>query len=88
MDMDTVKVLTCIFVTMPCGRILSTVCLTLITSRNVKYREYTELTVPQYATRHNASLVLKYSVPRLRTIFSVTDGVASGRPYHNPDCPD
>lgn len=50
-----------------------------------KYREYTELTVPQYATRHNASLVLKYSVPRLRTIFSVTDGVASGRPYHNPE---
>lgn len=50
-----------------------------------KYREYTELTVPQYATRHHASLVLKYSVPRLRTIFSVTDGVASGRPYHNPE---
>lgn len=35
MDMDTVKVLICIFVTMPYGRILSTVCLTLITSRNV-----------------------------------------------------
>ena len=35
MDMDTVKVLICIFVTMSYGRILSTVCLTLITSRNV-----------------------------------------------------
>ena len=30
---------------------------------------------------------MKYSVPRLRTIFSVTDGVASGRPYHNPELP-
>ncbi|MCM0235233.1 TonB-dependent receptor plug domain-containing protein [Bacteroides hominis] len=52
-----------------------------------KYREYTELTVPQYATRCNVSLVLKYSVPRLRTIFSVTDRLASGRPYHNPELP-
>lgn len=52
-----------------------------------KYLEYNELTTPQYATRHNASLVLKYSVPKLRTIISLTEGIASGRPYHNPNRP-
>ena len=85
MDMDTVKVLICIF----CDNALwKNFEYRLSYSYNLskrKYREYTELTVPQYATRHHASLVLKYSVPRLRTIFSVTDGVASGRPYHNPE---
>lgn len=52
-----------------------------------KYQEYTELTTPPYATRHNAALVVKYSVPRLRTIIGLTDRFASGRPYHNPDRP-
>ena len=52
-----------------------------------KYREYAELTTPQYATRHNASLTLKYSVPRLRTIVGVTNRFSSGRPYHNPQLP-
>lgn len=49
-----------------------------------KYLEYTELTTPQYATRHNASLVLKYSVAKLRTIIGLTERFASGRPFHNP----
>ena len=49
-----------------------------------KYLEYTELTTPQYATRHNASLVLKYSLTKLRTIVALTERFASGRPYHNP----
>lgn len=52
-----------------------------------KCQEYTELTMPQYATRHNASLVVKYSLPRLRTIIGLTDRFASGRPYHNPNRP-
>lgn len=52
-----------------------------------KYQEYAELTTPQYATRHNAALVLKYTVPRLRTIIGLTDRFSSGRPYHNPDLP-
>lgn len=52
-----------------------------------KYREYAELTTPQYATRHNAACVVKYSLPRLRTIVSVTDRFSSGRPYHNPLLP-
>ena len=48
---------------------------------------YSELTTPQYATRHNVSLVLKYTIPRLRTIIGLTEGIASGRPYHNPNRP-
>ena len=43
-----------------------------------KYREYLELTTPQYATRHNAAWVVKYSLPRLRSIVSVTDRFSSG----------
>lgn len=50
-----------------------------------KYQEYTELTTPQYATRHNAALVLKYTVSRLQTIIGLTDRFSSGRPYHNPN---
>ncbi|MDO4165155.1 MAG: TonB-dependent receptor plug domain-containing protein [Bacteroides sp.] len=52
-----------------------------------KYQEYAELTTPQYATRHNASVVLKYTLPRLHTIVSVTNSFSSGRPYHNPALP-
>jgi outer membrane receptor for ferrienterochelin and colicin len=52
-----------------------------------KYQEYTELTTPQYATRHNAAAVVKYSIPRLHSIISVTDRFSSGRPYHNPARP-
>lgn len=52
-----------------------------------KYREYSELTTPQYATRHNAALVVKYSLPRLRSIISLTNRFSTGRPYHNPLLP-
>ncbi len=50
-----------------------------------KYGSYPELTTPQYATRHNASVVLKYTIPSWNTIFGVTNQFASGRPYHNPE---
>lgn len=46
-----------------------------------------ELTVPQYATRHNAAVVVKWTLPRLRTVLSLTDRFSSGRPWHNPDRP-
>lgn len=52
-----------------------------------RYHEYQELTTPQYATRHNVALVVKYSLPRLRTIIGITDRFSSGRPYHNPALP-
>ena len=52
-----------------------------------KYREYTQLTTPQYATRHNAAAVLKYSLPRLHAIIGLTNRFSSGRPYHNAALP-
>lgn len=52
-----------------------------------KHHEYPELTTPQYATRHNAAVVLKYSVPRLHSIIGLTNRFSSGRPYHNPALP-
>jgi hypothetical protein len=52
-----------------------------------KYQEYTEMTVPQYATRHNVAAVVKYSIPSLHSILSVTNRFSSGRPYHNPARP-
>jgi len=50
-----------------------------------KYQDYPVFDVPQYASRHNASVVLKYNVQALRSIVGVTNRVASGRPYHNPN---
>ncbi|WP_281643669.1 TonB-dependent receptor plug domain-containing protein [Bacteroides zoogleoformans] len=52
-----------------------------------KYQAYRELTTPQYTTRHNASLVVKYAVPRLHSIIGLTERFSSGRPYHNPALP-
>ena len=52
-----------------------------------KYQSCSELTIPQYATRHNAALVVKYSLPRLHSIISLTNRFSTGRPYHNPLLP-
>lgn len=42
-------------------------------------------TVPSYVTRHNASLSLKYTSMRIRSIIGVSTRFASGRAYHNPN---
>ena len=34
-----------------------------------------------------ASVVVKWSLPRLRTVLSLTDRFSSGRPWHNPERP-
>ena len=52
-----------------------------------KYQRCSELTTPQYATRHNAALVVKYSLSRLHSIISLTNRFSTGRPYHNPSLP-
>lgn len=52
-----------------------------------KYQRCSELTTPQYATRHNAALVVKYFLPRLHSIISLTNRFSTGRPYHNPLLP-
>ena len=49
-----------------------------------KYQEYTELSTPQYATMHNASISIKYSIPAVKSILGITNRYASGRPYHDP----
>ncbi len=49
-----------------------------------KYQEYTELTVPQFSTKHNATFSLKYTIPSLKSIWGITNRFASGRPYHDP----
>ena len=52
-----------------------------------RYLEYDEMTTPQYATRHNASVVVKWTIPRLRLVLGLTDTYTSGRPWHNPARP-
>lgn len=56
------------------------------TSRR-KYGEYGVLTVPPYFTEHNASLSLRWQLLPVNGIVSLTNRLASGRPYHNPDRP-
>lgn len=50
-----------------------------------KYGEYGELTTPPYATLHNASASFRYQLHSLKSIISLSDRFADGRPYHNPD---
>lgn len=50
-----------------------------------KYRDYPVADVPQYATRHNASLSLRYTLNPLKSIIGITNRFASGRPYHDPN---
>ena len=49
-----------------------------------KYQDYTELSTPQYATTHNATVSIKYNIPIVKSILGITNRFASGRPYHDP----
>lgn len=51
------------------------------------YLDYTELSTPQYATRHNACFTAKYYLPCLKTYVGMAESFASGRPYHDPGKP-
>ena len=87
MDTAIAKALTCFFVTVPCsGNLEYQLSYTYNISKR-KYQKYPELTTPQYATRHNAAAVLKYALPGLHSIVSLTNRFSSGRPYHNPALP-
>lgn len=50
-----------------------------------KYRNAPLRDVPQYATRHNAAFTCRYNCRPIRSILSLTDRLASGRPYHDPN---
>ncbi|MCU4165869.1 TonB-dependent receptor, partial [Carboxylicivirga caseinilyticus] len=49
------------------------------------YRDYPGEVTPPYASRHNLSMVWKQFVPAWSSFFCLTYGVASKRPYHNPN---
>jgi hypothetical protein len=50
-----------------------------------RYRDYPVRDVPQFASRHNISLSVKYNLSLLKSIVGITNRYASGRPYHNPE---
>ncbi len=52
-----------------------------------RYMEYVDEVQPQYATAHNLSISLKYSIPQIKCIFGLSENIASGRPYTNPTKP-
>jgi hypothetical protein len=50
-----------------------------------RYLDYPTADVPQYATRHNVRLTAKYYIEPLKSYIGMTESMASGRPYHDPD---
>ncbi|WP_299607806.1 TonB-dependent receptor [uncultured Aquimarina sp.] len=58
----------------------------LDTKRN--YRNYPERATPNFAAKHNLSLVGKYWVQDWKSLISTTYNFASGRPYTDPNTPD
>ena len=50
-----------------------------------KFQNYTAEVMPNYATKHNASLVTKYWISSMRSQVGMTYSFASGRPYNNPN---
>lgn len=51
------------------------------------YRNFPERATPNFAPTHNASLVTKYWVNKLRSQVGLSYSYGSGRPYHNPNNP-
>ncbi|MBO0341407.1 MAG: TonB-dependent receptor [Bacteroidota bacterium] len=51
------------------------------------YRNFPEKATPNFAPRHNISLVTKYWVDKLRSQIGLSYSYGSGRPYHNPNNP-
>lgn len=50
-----------------------------------KYLDFPEAARPSYAMRHNASMTVKYTNFSIRSIISISNRFASGRPYHDPN---
>lgn len=51
------------------------------------YQNYASKVTPDYVSPHNLSIVAKYFIERMQTMFSATYSYASGRPYYNPNSP-
>ena len=52
-----------------------------------RYLQYLDYVQPQYATAHNMSVSLKYSLPQIKCILGLSQNIASGRPYTDPTKP-
>lgn len=50
-----------------------------------KYLRFPEKATPDFVTKHNASVTVKYTNWKLKSIFGITNRFASGRSYHNPN---
>lgn len=51
------------------------------------YRDFEEKAVPDFASRHNLSLVYKHFISDWKSMVGVSWSLSSGRPYHNPNKP-
>jgi len=52
------------------------------------YRNFPEAATPNFAPRHNLSLVTKYFIEDWRSQVGFSYSFGSGRPYNNPNTPD
>jgi len=52
------------------------------------YRNFPERATPNFAPKHNVSLVTKYWVDKLRSQVGFSYSYATGRSYNNPNTPD
>jgi len=52
------------------------------------YRNFPGKATPNFAPKHNVSLVTKYWVDKLRSQVGLSYSYATGRPYDNPNTPD
>ncbi|MGI9552005.1 MAG: TonB-dependent receptor [Aurantibacter sp.] len=52
------------------------------------YRNFSEKVTPNFAPRHNLSLVTKYFIEDWRSQVGMSYGYGSGRPYDNPNTPE
>ncbi len=51
------------------------------------YKNYPNKATPNFAAKHNLSLVTKYWIEDWKSLLSATYNFASGRPYHDPNQP-
>jgi outer membrane cobalamin receptor len=53
-----------------------------------RYLDYPAIATPNFATKHNLSVVAKKWFPKLNSQLSLTYSIASGRPYDDPTTPE
>jgi len=53
-----------------------------------RYLDYPDFATPDFATKHNLSVVAKKWFPKLNSQLSLTYSLASGRPYDDPTTPE